>query len=144
MSETTLVMCILAGFPFVFLIIWNLVMLITSFVGGWNKLASDFATECPDNLDWIGWQMARLGFVDYKNTVWIAVNQKGLYLKTGPSILFRFMHPPLLIPWKDVKEVQEKSFFGFSYAGMKVNGVSIMLPMKTLEPIEEQIAQFHQ
>lgn len=138
MSETTLVLCILCGFPFVFSFIWCFVIGILSFAGGWNRLAKDFASDVPDNLEWLGFQTARLGLIDYKMCMWIAVHERGLYLKTGPAFFYRFMHPPLLIPWRFVKEVQKRALLMFNYAGMKVNGVSILLPLPLLEEIKEK------
>ena len=138
MSEISLFICILLGFPVIFTLIWCSVISIVSFIGGWKRLADDYATEDPGNVDWIGWQTARMGVMDYRSSLWIAVSEKGLYLKTGPAFFFRFMHPPLLIPWKDIKELKESNMLFLTFAGMKVNGVSVLLPLSFLETLKSK------
>ncbi len=39
--------------------------------------------------------------VNYNNVLTIGVSPEGLYLAS--MFLFRFMHPPLLVPWSEIK-----------------------------------------
>ena len=39
--------------------------------------------------------------VNYNNVLTIGVSEEGLYLAC--MFLFRFMHPPMLIPWDEIK-----------------------------------------
>lgn len=114
-------------FPIQFLVIWLMVLGLISLLSGWKKLSSKYRVQdLPDNLDWLGWQTARFnGFMDARSTLWIAMSERGLYLKMGPAFFFRFMHPPLLIPWSDITDVGTKHLFFFKYTAFKVDGVSI-------------------
>jgi hypothetical protein len=38
---------------------------------------------------------------NYNNVLTIGACQQGLYLAS--MFLFRFMHPPLLVPWSEIK-----------------------------------------
>lgn len=46
---------------------------------------------------------------NYGGSVTVGVGRMGLHLSV--IFLFRFGHPPLFIPWRDVTTIQEKKFF---------------------------------
>jgi hypothetical protein len=45
---------------------------------------------------------------NYNNVLTLGVNQQGLYLAS--MFLFRFMHPPLLVPWSEIKVRRSKGW----------------------------------
>ena len=99
-----------AIFPFYFLGLWLLVGSIISFVGGWFSLAKVYRARVPFNgVKWGGQsgQMRRL--TNYHNVLTLGVSQQGLYLAS--MLLFRFMHPPLLVPWSEIKVRKSKGWF---------------------------------
>ena len=51
-------------------------------------------------------------WTNYNNVLTLAVSRQGLYL--GSMFLFRFMHPPMLVPWSEVK-VQWSKGWVFEY-----------------------------
>jgi hypothetical protein len=87
---------------------WVGLLWLLSQIGGWAALAKKYRLTGPaDNIDWKGWQFGFFNdWFGYKGCLWIAVGSEGIYLKTGPDILFRVGHPPLLIPWSAVQSVQ--------------------------------------
>jgi hypothetical protein len=54
----------------------------------------------------------------YGSSVTVSLAPGGLHLAM-PAI-FRFRHPPLLIPWIAIKQCEEGSFFGFRYTAVEV------------------------
>lgn len=83
----------------------------TSFLGGWRKLAGRF--PAPQNFAegrLFKWQSGDVGVASYNSVLNIRVSPRGLYFSCIP--LFRFMHPPILIPWTQVKVTRQKRFLG--------------------------------
>ena len=44
----------------------------------------------------------------YNNVLTLGASQRGLYLAS--MFLFRFMHPPLLVPWSEIKVRRSKGW----------------------------------
>jgi len=88
----------------VFPLLWVAVVAVLSF-GGWQQLASRYrvANLPPDaDVSSLGW--ARVGRVSYRNSLLVGACQEGLVFQV--FFLFRFFHPPLLIPWSAVGSLQ--------------------------------------
>ncbi len=62
----------------------------------------------------------------YNNVLTIGVNREGLYL--AAMFLFRFMHPPLLIPWSEIKARKSKGWF-FEYVTFTM-GRELAIPLR--------------
>ncbi|QDU78145.1 hypothetical protein Pan97_52270 [Bremerella volcania] len=102
-------------FAFVLLIGFALIacstMAVIAFLGDWGLLAKSFrAREKPDGK-YFYFQSCGIGMAGYRNMLAVGVTDKGLYLAV--FFLFRPMHPPLLIPWSEIKEVHENKFFSW-------------------------------
>jgi hypothetical protein len=77
--------------------IWLLVGATTSFIGGWFSLAKVYRTRVPFNgAKWTGQSGQMRWLANYNRVLALGASQDGLYLAC--MFLFRFMHPPLLIP----------------------------------------------
>ena len=63
---------------------------------------------------------------NYNNALTLGVNPQGLYLAI--VFLFRFRHPPLLIPWSDIK-VRRSSGWLFDYVILTL-GHETAIPLK--------------
>jgi len=96
-------------FPVLFIGMFILIAYIVSRTG-WVRLVEKYkAVE--------GFQGERVGFLisasvnsgNYNNMIILKYNYEGIYLKTG--IIFRAFHPPVLIPWSEIKEVRERKIF---------------------------------
>lgn len=100
----------LAIFPFYFLSLWLLGSTIISCTGGWHTLAATFRTHNPFvGKQWKG-QSAHMQWVTgYHRCLTFGSSREGLYLSI--ISLFRFMHPPLLIPWSEIEVRRRKVWF---------------------------------
>ena len=56
--------------------------------------------------------------VTYSGCVTIGVTKRGLYL--APLLLFRFLHPPLLLEWKHVASCDSGSFLWWTWQEVQV------------------------
>jgi hypothetical protein len=63
---------------------------------------------------------------NYNRVLTIGVNPQGLYLAT--MFLFRFMHPPLLVPWSEIK-VQRSKGWMFEYVTLTL-GHELAIPLR--------------
>jgi len=92
---------------------WLLVGAIISLISGWFSLAKVYRTGSAfDGAKWRMQSGRMRWFVGYNNVLTIGASQQGLYLAS--MFLFRFMHPPLLVPWSEIK-VQKKKGLVFEY-----------------------------
>ena len=85
--------------------LWLFMSAFFSFLSGWSSLASRFrALERPEGIR-IRSQVKQIGLAPENQVTHMVVSSAGLYLYA--SIFFRFMHPPLLIPWSSVGKPRE-------------------------------------
>ena len=102
-----------AIFPIYFLSLWLLVGATISFVGGWFSLAKVYRTRVAFNGAKWKMQSGQMRWLaNYNNVLTLGVSQQGLYLAS--MLLYRFMHPPLLVPWSEIKVRRSKGWF-FEY-----------------------------
>ncbi len=95
-----LIPLILVGFVVAFVLIWTLVCLLISWVGGWARLGRHYrATLVPEGKDHLG-VFGMVGIASYRGTLNVRTTPQGLYLTVMP--LFKFGHPSLFIPWSHV------------------------------------------
>jgi len=114
-------------FPIYFLSLWLLVSATISLVGGWFSLAKVYRTPVEfDGAKW-GMQSGQMRWlVNYNNVLTIGVSPQGLYLAS--MLLLRFMHPPLLVPWSEIK-VQRKKGWVFEYVIFTM-GHELAIPLR--------------
>jgi hypothetical protein len=97
-------------FPLFFVAIWLLVSVMISRVGGWATLATRFRFEGEFTGPRWNWQAAQMRYtVNYNGCLTLGCDETGLYLATMP--LFRFKHPPLLIPWNEITASRKRILF---------------------------------
>src|SRR5882762_7832932 len=88
--------------PVYLVLVWLLVGAHVSWIGGWSALSRIYRTQ----IQFVGAKWTRQSalmrwWMNYNNAMTLGVNPQGLYLAT--IFLFRFRHPPLLIPLSDIK-----------------------------------------
>lgn len=96
-------------FPVYFVALWCFVCVLVSYIGGWTALARGF--RCRSIFVGERWrfQSAAMRFgAHYGNCLTVGGSDQGLYL--SPMFLFRFMQPPLLIPWHEVAVARRWQF----------------------------------
>lgn len=105
-------------FPLFFAGMWLFVTGLLATVGGWRGLATRFpAPPHPPRLVAKRFSAASAALingafpvpVNYNHCVAVALADDGVHLRTW--LIFRFMHPPLLIPWDAIEGCEEKRFF---------------------------------
>ncbi len=96
-------------FPIYFLFLWLLAGAVVSFIGGWFSLAQVYRTQEAFDGAKRRMQSGQMRWLaNYNNVLTLGVSQQGLYLAS--MFLFRFMHPPLLIPWSEIKIRRSKAW----------------------------------
>lgn len=122
-------------FPFLFVGMWCLVLRILSSASGWMKLAGRF--HHPDKFEGKchHFQSARMKLVNFNSALVIGVSPQGLYLR--PMILFRFFHPPLLIPWAEIQAepVQKLCFTGYRLTFRSFPDITLDLGARAFDKI---------
>ena len=114
-------------FPVYFLALWFLVAAVISVVGGWFALGKVYRTRVPfDGTTWRMQSGRMRGLANYNNVLTLGVSQQGLYLAS--MFLFRFMHPPLLVPWSEVK-VRRRKGWVFEYVTLTM-GRDLAIPLQ--------------
>ena len=96
-------------FPIYFLTLWLVVGATISLVGGWFSLAKLYRTQVP--FKGARWRMQSgqmRWLANYNNVLTVGASPQGLYLAS--MFLCRFQHPPLLIPWSEIKVRRKKGW----------------------------------
>jgi hypothetical protein len=99
-------------FPFFFIGMWLLVTFIISKTG-WTDLVANYRYDNAFTGTRVGIISAAINKANYNNSLVLKYNEDGIYLK--PILLFRLFHSPVLIPWKEIKEVRDKKIFFYTY-----------------------------
>jgi len=125
-----------AIFPTYFICLWLLVGAITSFIGGWFSLAKVFRTRVPFNgTKWRGQSGQMRWLANYNRVLTLGTNQEGLYLAS--MFLFRFMHPPLLVPWSEIS-VRRRKGWVFEYVIFTL-GHELAIPLRIRVKLAERL-----
>jgi hypothetical protein len=114
-------------FPLYFVPLWLFLCAIISYVGGWFSLSRVFRTEVPFNGSRWGFQSGQMRWLtNYGNCLTLGADQHGIYLAI--MFLFRFMHPPLLVPWSEVT-IRRKKGWVFEYVTF-IMGRETAIPLR--------------
>ena len=116
-----------AIFPVYFVVLWLLIAATISFVGGWFSLSKLYRTRLPFAGKIWRMQSGQMRWLtNYNGVLTLGVSQEGFYM--GCMFLFRFMHPPLLIPWSEIKMRRSKGWF-FEYVTFTM-GHELAIPLR--------------
>lgn len=136
--------------PYVFLPLfagfWCAIEAVLSLLGGWHRLAKRYPDQPFPSGDLFRFSSASMGFglpVNYGSCLFVRVSERGVRLST--LFLFRFMHPPMFIPWSEFTSCQ-KGWFGF-WPGVELRfqdpGLRIVFRGWTGKAILKQWQQLH-
>lgn len=90
----------------VFLATWSSVLAAISFLGGWGRLARHYRARSLPTGCLMAWQTVRLDReIAFRGSLDVAADEQGLYLRVWP--IYRPFHPPLLIPWEDLRSQRQ-------------------------------------
>jgi hypothetical protein len=99
----------LAGFA----LWWCFLLWVIGVAGGWGKLARHYRATAPFHGTVRRFRSARIGWSNYGGCLSVGTNPDGLYL----AVVFPFRpgHPPLFIPWADVRATPVKGWLTSSF-----------------------------
>ena len=87
------------------------VSFVVSLVSGWHLLAQRFRADGPFEGRIYRWFQAGMRWsMHYGNSLKAGATSEGLYI--APVFLFRIAHPPLFIPWKQIR-IGSSKWLGF-------------------------------
>lgn len=115
------------AFPIFFAFLWAVVLKVISVFGGWAGVAEQYpASARPEGVTY-SMRSLRLGLLGrYNNCITATLSRGGIYLiPFGP---FRLGHPPILIPWSCVEDVEvRRLIFRECLVSIRAGGRSIRL-----------------
>jgi len=129
-------------FPFLFAGIWILINYIISKMA-WADLVKNYETEASFSGHRVGIISASINGISYNNALILRFNEEGIYLR--PVWVFRLFHKPVLIPWKEIKEVRDRKFFFFNLKEIIVGNpfvAKITMRKSTFSLIENNLLQY--
>jgi hypothetical protein len=128
LQKVALILAVFIGVALYF----NVVSWIISWWSGWRTLAARFRHDF-NSLDQIGfWKSARMRWgCHYNNALKIAANEDGLSLAT---IAIVFQHPPLLIPWGEIRVVKRSTMLWWTFVHLEL-GTQERIPFIIYESI---------
>ena len=102
-----------------FLCLWLIISAGVALGGGWFSLSKQFRSDGPvegEHFRFASGSIGRWPFPvsSYGGCLFLTVNDQGLRLSV--LFLFRFLSPPLFIPWAAVQSVDSSSFLFVRYA----------------------------
>src|SRR5580698_6242674 len=122
----------------VFVALWSCVCLLLSYLSGWHRLAEQFRSDGSATEERVWFCQARMRYgVHYGNIVNFGFSGAGVRISVFP--LFRVGHPPLEIPWNEVRvypPVKYLVFFTFTQAAL---GRAAAIPMTIYSPKAQRI-----
>ncbi|WP_298362311.1 hypothetical protein [Runella sp.] len=139
MKDALMIGAIVAGFSLFFPLLWSGIIYLISYVSGWQFLAAHYKTE-PLTDGFHRGVYGRIGVANYNGVLRVAFTEKGMYLHVMP--LFKIGHPPLLLPWSQLKEWKESHSFFQHAVKCKIEGISISLPHKYLGTIQSYVSAY--
>jgi hypothetical protein len=113
--------------PLAFVLLWLFVTGLAAALGGWGRFAERCAA--PDGYE--PEQRLRFQTVLLRRFRWFPARYRGCMnvgtgaagLHLAPLAIFRFRHPPLLIPWNAVVSCEDGSALGFRWMDVTVRDV---------------------
>lgn len=111
-------------FPLVFAGMWFGIGALISVTGGWSTLAQEFRAtgeSVGDQFRFVSGSMGVKYFpASYGGCLFVTVSNTGIRLSI--LFLFRFMSPPLFIPWSRVESVVRERFLFTERSVMRIRG----------------------
>ncbi len=87
--------------------LWTGISFLIAKIGGWRLLARRFRLNSTFVGEKWSMQSAAMRFgVSYNNCLAVGANNMGLFVR--PMTLFRLWHPPLFVPWNEVRVFPKK------------------------------------
>lgn len=137
--QPAVVILIIVGGTLFFPLMWSFTLFLLS-LGGWRSLATRFREPRPVSGKDLGYRSFRIGRTNYNAVVNVTVTRDGLYFK--PMFLFRVFHPPILVPWREIKSINTKNFVLLKYQSLGIGNpriAEISIPVRWYDEIVDYI-----
>ncbi len=109
-------------------------------ISGWSLLARRFRANGPFLGETWSWQSARFrGWCGYNNCLTVGASQEELYLAV--MLPFRFFHPSLAIPWREIEVETGKEFFGVYQTAQFRIGTDELVTVKIYGKLVDRVRQ---
>jgi hypothetical protein len=118
---------------FFFILLWIIGTYLFSFIDGWRKLAIYYRYQGQSIGEKYHFQSGKIKWAAFGSCLTVGANQEGLYIAI--AFLFRAGHPPLFIPWREIK-IQRKVSFGFSMLEFKFDRID-SIPLLITQQLED-------
>jgi hypothetical protein len=98
------------AFPVFFGGLWLILFLLIARWGGWDTLAAAYPSSGTPMGERFRMRSAQLRWgCSYNNCITFVSSQSGLHLSM--PLPFRFGHPPIFIPWSELRAHEERTWF---------------------------------
>jgi hypothetical protein len=107
-----------------FVVFWFAICGGLSLIGGWHHLAERFKSYEPIDGERFRFRSGAIGWgafpVSYGSCLFVTVGSTGFALSV--LLPFRFLHPPLVIPWSAVERCEHVSFWFMKQVAVHIDG----------------------
>lgn len=118
---------------------WVSVLYLIALASGWDSLAKRFRFKGRFYGEIFSFRSARMRFyVHFGNCLDIGADESGLYLAVFP--IFRFGHPPLLIPWSEVSVISGENGVIFKKRELRL-GRAESIPLRISSSLADSLHQ---
>ena len=120
-----------------FVLLWSLIIWLTSRLAGWWRLAQHYRDVDSYYGKKLRGKSGEFGAASYGGILTFGANYQGMYLAV--NFLFSIGHPPLFIPWNDIHIEERQRRFGnqTSLTFAKVPKVKLTIPSKVMAQVQE-------
>ncbi len=126
-------------FPFIFLGLWLAMNGLMAVLSGWSRLAEQFRAKHQPSGERFTRQIVSVGFVRENGATNLIVSVEGLFLSS--FILFRFLRPPVLIPWRFIRVARQKKILWLQRYVLDLASVTTITVKRTAYQAIEQYVQ---
>jgi hypothetical protein len=132
--QILLIVALVIGGSLVFVGFWMSVCWLLALVGGWRSLATRYRVD-SEPRPMTQTTSGMLGLVSYNGVLELAASDSGLDLRV--MMLFRAGHPPLRIPWADIRVESERAGLFGSQTKLRLgaSGTALRVPSKVWQGI---------
>jgi hypothetical protein len=137
--NAAMISLVLAGIVVGYIGFWFALSTVVARLGGWATLAQHYRVKYRPNGKRFSMQSGRFGWLDYNGCLRIIVADEGLYLSLWPRMMFS--HPPLLLPWSDLKVLTVQDKWWGHHLSVAVGSpelARIRLPLKIVDYFDAQ------
>ncbi len=127
--------------PFVFLVafpaLWCGVAWLLSRLG-WARLAASYETDAPRTGRTFRFVSGTVGLTSYNNALTVSIEPDGLRLAV--PFLFRVGHPPLLLPWDEIRSIEPHTVLWHTAYKLTLTAptaATVRLPQRVIEAVRD-------